>query len=466
MFREIATVQCRCIRWTMLLRTPVIALGMLFVPGWVVAQTPVDIEAEPIVYSDTPAENRITRLIAKIQSGETVLEADGATGYLKSLLRELEVPSSTQTLVFSKTSMQVRYISRRNPRAIYFNDDTFVGWVRGAPVIELSTFDPKLGAAFYTLNARPGLSSSGFPQFSGSLADDSQSDGSPSDDSNAKLPLIRQAKYECLSCHATSMTQGVPGHVVRSVVPDFDGSIAAQRDSYVTDHTSPFSERWGGWYVTGKHGSMTHMGNAFMKGGRLDVSASGNRLSLRDEFATYDYLSPYSDIVALMVLEHQTQMHNSLTRANFLVRRQVAEHAESEPSDEAREEFGAQLQLYARDLIDGLLFRDETKLEEPIKGSFLFTHEFKRRGKPDKQGRSLREFDLQSRIFKYPCSYLIDSPAFENLHPLLKPVVLSRLQRVLTEGVDADRYPHLDQETKTAIAEILQDMGVLEEAAS
>src|SRR5690606_34679598 len=154
----------------------------------------------------------------------------------------------SQTLVFSKTSMQVRYISRRNPRAIYFNDDTYLGWINGSSVVEISTYDPHLGAAFYTVDMAPWR------------------------------PKFERAGYDCLACHVTSMTGGVPGHTVRSVLPQFDGSVDSQKESFISSDTSPFSQRWGGWYVTGLHGEMTHMGNAYLRGGVLDTSRSSNRM--------------------------------------------------------------------------------------------------------------------------------------------------------------------------------------------
>ncbi|TWT91911.1 hypothetical protein Pla100_49510 [Neorhodopirellula pilleata] len=416
-----------------------------FVNGQGVSSVAIDIEAAPISYSKTPASNRVSRLIDRIESGQTKLKVDGSTGYLKSLLAELDIPISTQTLVFSKTSLQVRYISRRNPRAIYFNDDTYVGWVRGSPIMEISTFDPMLGAAFYTVNAEPERS------FGEKLP--------------KRLPHITQATYDCLSCHATSMSQGVPGHVVRSVVPEFDGGIASQRESFITDHTSPLEERWGGWYVTGRHGEMRHMGNTYLRGGHLDTVQNANRLSLRDEFDTYEYLTPYSDIVALMVLEHQTQMHNTLTRADFTHRKRVFERAIDNPRDtsndnslsEQGQEWQAELRLLAREVVDALLFHEEAEFKNEIKGSITFSSEFVQRGVADSQGRSLREFDLQTRMFKYPCSYLVHSAAFAALQPELRGAVMSELGRVLSSDTTPDRYPHLDASVRDAIKTILRE---------
>ncbi|MGB7323988.1 MAG: hypothetical protein WBD31_03895, partial [Rubripirellula sp.] len=332
----------------------------------------VEIDKPPISYSDTPDNNRVTRLIDDVSSGKVKLDYSPDHGYLKSLLEALDIDESSQTLVFSKTSMQIQHISGRNPRAVFFNDDTYVAWIRGSSLIEMSTTDPKLGAAFYTVDMRP---------------------------SQAKL---KRSNYDCLGCHSTSMTAGVPGHTVRSVYPNFDGSVRSQSESFVSGHHSPFSQRWGGWYVTGLHGDMAHMGNAFLRGTTLDTKNSGNRMNLRNDFDTSGYLSPYSDIVALMVLEHQTQMHNIMTKADFAVRKLI--HDREQPdADFDSDEWQAQMHLAAREVVDHLLFRDEVELTDEVHGSVVFAADFVARGPKDDNSRSLRDFDLNTRIFKYPC---------------------------------------------------------------
>jgi hypothetical protein len=346
---------------------------------------------------------------------------------LRSLLKELEISEASQTLVFSKTSMQVQHISRSNPRAIYFNDDTYVGWIRGSSLIEISTDDPKLGAAFYTLDMAPWR------------------------------PKFERSNYDCLGCHATSMTQGVPGHTVRSVLPQFDGSIDAQQESFVTDQASPFEERWGGWYVTGKHGDIEHRGNSVLRGGSLETRGNGNRLSLGDEFNTLGYLSPYSDIVALLVLEHQTQTHNAMTRADFAVRKLIYDQSREDSTVESIQERKAEIQLIASEVVQRILFCDETPLTDEVKGSVLFTQQFVARGPQDSLGRSLRDFDLKSRMFKYPCSYLIYSSAFDALNDELRREIASQIQSVLEGRNDSPKFRHLTPEVRQVILEILRE---------
>ncbi len=248
----------------------------------------VDLESEPLQYSKTRPSNRISKLVEALANGSISWKYEDKKEYLVALLEHLNISESSQVLVFSKTSMQVQHISPRNPRAIYFNDDTYVGWIHGSSLVEISTNDPKLGAAFYTLRM------------------------------TSSAPRFRQETYQCLGCHATTMTKGVPGHTVRSGFPNYDGIFDVKREAFVTDETSDFKERWGGWYVTGDHGDLRHMGNAYLRSGTLDTSRNGNRQSLDEFFDVSNYLTPHSDIQALMVLEHQTQMHNTFTRRTLV----------------------------------------------------------------------------------------------------------------------------------------------------
>lgn len=393
-------------------------------------QRVLDIEQPPFLYSQTQPENRVSRLLEALRSQKLELEYTHQQGNLESLLVALEIPVTSQVLVFSKTSLQVRYISSRNPRAIYFNDDTYLGWVYGSSLVEISTADPKLGTAFYTIDMSP------------------------------THPKLQQAYYDCMACHATSLTQGIPGHTVRSVIPTYDGTVDPRRESFITDDRSPLKERWGGWYVTGLHGEMVHMGNTILSNDRFDITNNGNRKHLRDEFDTSHYLSPYSDIVALMVLEHQTQMHNSLIRADFFVRQLQYETRTDEPTVEFKAERQQQLRLIAKEVVDRMLFRHAAPLTSQVSGSVKFAEQFASRGPKDAQGRSLRDFDLETRLFRYPCSFLIYSTTFDALQSELRDEIYRQLKQVLSPKDSsgpplADDYPHLSPEMRADILEIL-----------
>jgi len=397
-----------------------------------------DFERPPISYGATPPRNAIEALQSRLDSGAARLEHDERTGYLASVLAALDVPISSQTLVFSKTSLQQARISPRNPRALYFNDDVYIGYVRSGEVVEVSVADPALGAVFYTLSQAP-----------------------------AEKPRFIRESDDCLQCHGSSQTRGVPGHVVRSVYPDSAGQPIFAAGSHRIDHTSPVKDRWGGWYVTGKAGSGSHLGNAVY---RRDPGAESTemrglaRLDLApdDRFDADGYLAATSDIVALSVLAHQASAHNVLTRAGFDVRtalhREAALNRElGEPADRRWPSTDTVLAAAAESLMASFLFCDEPPLEGPLEGTTKFAAEFKARGPADASGRSLRDLDLDCRLLKHPCSYLIYTASFDSLPAELRARFWRRMDEVLSGRDDARTYAHLSAADRRAIREILVD---------
>ena len=397
----------------------------------------ISFEGAPINYNQAPVNDPVSRLQRKLDAGEEKLDRDPRFGYLKSLLRHFDVPASAQSLVFSKTSFQLRRISPRSPRALYFGDDVYLGWVPGGDVMEISAVDPNLGVNFYTLSQQE----------------------------SAKPKFVRQTDT-CLQCHGSSLTRGVPGHLVRSVYPDPDGQLILSAGTFLTDHESPLKERWGGWYVTGRHGAQRHLGNLLVGESddpqHLDMDKGANITDLATRFETSKYLTPHSDIIALMVLEHQTSMHNRITRANFQTRvalrdQGVMNELLERPDDYRSESTNRRISKAAELVVPYLLFGGEITLTDPIQGTSGFAREFVARGPRDSQGRSLREFDLKSRLFKYPCSYLIYSKAFGGLPAAVKDPIYRRLWEVLTGQDKSDDFAHLSSEDRTAIREILRD---------
>lgn len=381
--------------------------------------------------------NPVARLQRQLRAGTARLTPDDDHGYLRSVLKALDVPESSQVLVFSKTSLQRDRIGPKTPRAVYFNDEVYVGFCLRGDVLEVSTADPADGTAFYTLDQEP----VGRPRFA------------------------RQTD-NCLSCHGSTPTRGVPGHLLRSVVPDATGNPILSAGSYRTDAGSPFGKRWGGWYVTGTHGGQAHMGNLV---GRDRASAGAgvdpagqNVTDLRDRFTTGFYPTPHSDLVALMVLGHQADAHNKLARAAVETRdalryQEELNKALGEPADKTWDSVARRIQGAGDDLLKALLFSDEAALTDPVRGTSGFDAEFAARGPFDRRGRSLRQFDLATRLFKYPCSYLIYSAAFDRLPAPAKDHVLRRLFDVLT-GRDADKaFAHLSAADRSGVLAILRD---------
>jgi hypothetical protein len=396
-----------------------------------------DFEQEPVSYSRATPDNRVWRLIADLQSGKKILPHDAHFGYLRALLAELDIPQSSQMLVFSKTSLQRHRISPDTPRALYFNDDTYVGYCQAGEVLEISTTDDALGAVFYTLEQE-----------------------------REAVPRVHRQTDNCLICHASSSTKGIPGHLVRSVYTDPAGFPILSSGSYRTNQTSPFSERWGGWYVTGTHGSQRHMGNLIVHGRKppeqIDNSAGQNVADLTGRIDTSNYLTPHSDLVALMVLEHQTDAHNCITRANFATR-QALHYEEAlsrdlgRPAGDHWDSTKSRIQSACEPLVESLLFCQETPLTAKLTGTSQFAQEFTRRDPRDNRERSLREFDLTRRMFKYPCSYLVYSSAFAALPPEARDYVFRRFREILGGTDRTDRFGHLTPDDRTAIRDILTE---------
>lgn len=395
----------------------------------------LDFEQEPIRYSSATPTDAIARLIDRVKSGETTITWEPKHGYLTSLMKELAVPESSQVLVFSKTSLQINRITPKTPRAVYFNDDVYLGWVQNGDVVEISAADPHLGGTFYTLDQR-----------------------------TTDTPVFTRETAKCIQCHGSSHTRRTPGHIVRSVFPDAGGQPVYRLGTHLTDDTSPFAERWGGWYVTGTHGQQRHMGNCILAdesvSEKLDVAAGANVTDLSSYFRIHPYLTPHSDIVALMVLEHQATMHNYLTAANHSGRitmrdSDIMNKALERPEGFESESTSRRFASAAENVVRSLLFCDEAQLTDTVKGTSDFAAEFAARGPFDSHGRSLRQFDLQRRLFRYPCSFLIYSDAFMAMPDGVKSRVWKRLDEILSGADMSAKFAHLSPEDRDAIREIL-----------
>jgi hypothetical protein len=378
--------------------------------------SPSAMRAHPnINYLNGPTTDSVARLNEKLKSGAVTLRAEPTSGYLRSVLEALEVPIESQILVFSKTSFQAPKIGPGNPRAIFFNDHVSVGWVRNGDVLEFAAHDATQGTVFYTL-AQPGTGPAEF----------------------------RRNNTSCVQCHSSEATNYIPGMFVGSVYPEKDG-MPAYGPAYLTDHRTPFELRWGGWYVTGTH-SGSHLGNAVVTDPNnlegMATPETSHVKSLDGKFDPNGYLSTNSDLVALLVMEHQAYMLNLMTRIGW----------DARIGDEA----GRPIAAAAAELVDYMLFVDEATLPAQIAGSTDFAKVFQAPGPRDPKGRSLRDLQLSGRLFKYPCSYLIYSDTFDALPAIAKNAIYQRLWEVLSDADQSPRYDRLTFADRQAIVEILR----------
>ena len=413
----------------------VIGFLLLVSAGTVNAQT--DINFPPIDYETTEPNDRVATLIKQLESGEKTLAWDEKHGWLPDLLSKLEIPRTSQSLVFSKTSLQTRKIRPSSARAVYFNEDVYLGFIRDGDFLEIAAVDPVQGAIFYKL-----------------------------DQGKSSQPKITRATAKCLACHQSHRTQDVPGFLVRSVYPKDSGHPEFRLGTTPTDHRSEFLSRFGGWYVTGQHGSMRHRGNVVLDSesdgpGVLDREAGANLEELPGVSDRDQYLEPTSDIVALMIMEHQTQYHNYVTQASYTTRQAL--HYQTEMNkimerdpDYQLESTARRIRSAAEKLVEYTLFCGEYQLTSPVSGSAGFVEDFSRTAIRDQKGRSLKDLDLKTRLLKYPCSYLIHSEAFCSLPEEVLEVVKARMLEVLEGRDDSEKFQHLSEQDRNAILEILR----------
>ena len=369
-----------------------------------------------IQYNTADPRDPFSTLAASLRDGREKLAYDATTGYLRALLRALDIPVESQLAVFSKTSLQAPLISPANPRLIYFNDSVAVAWPRGG-FIEIASHDPRQGMMFYSMIQI-----------------------------ETTTPIVERSA-RCLGCHVAYGSLNVPGMLTRSFGTAADGRRMPWLANATPDHRTPHEERWAGWFVTGSSGSVRHLGNQLPAGSATTLDATTSTLASLPAKPAWA-LTPHSDIVAHLVFDHQVHMMNLLTRLGWEARVAVADN---------RADAAAAIDQAAAEVVDYLLFVDEARLVSRVEGTSGFAARFAARGPRDARGRSLRDFDLERRLFRHPCSYMIYSPAFDALPSAAKTAVYRRLARVVT-GQDADaRYGRLSAADRRAIIDILRE---------
>ena len=416
------------------MRSPVLLLLALFVPP--PARAEDTFEQPPISYSTTVPQDAVSALKLKLASGQVRLEGEEKQ-VVRSLLGALGIPEASQMLVFSKTSFQKDRIDPAHPRAVYFSDQVYAGWCPGG-LVEIAAIDPVLGPIFYSFDPHAGREA---------------------------LRFEREA--DCLRCHGGTFIRDIPGLLARSVFTESSGQPVLSLGSELVDATTPIEKRWGGWYVTARRAGPRHRGNLVLTSerepGPEEMAVEANLASLDKLVDTRPYLVRSSDVTALLVFEHQVSVQNALTKANqeclrmidyqTRLQKELKERVTEEPAYESvRHVFAAASQQ----VLDALLCKDEAALPPGgIQGAGGFAQAFDPARASSPTQPSLKELDLQQRLFKYRCSYLIESATFDRLQPTLRRRVLQRLWRVLTDSAAEPRYDYLEPAERDTIREIL-----------
>ena len=411
---------------------PIIALALL---GYAAAADQDPYERAPISYSSTTPQDAISALKSKLALGEVRLQGDERQ-VVRILLKALGIPETSQMLVFSKTSFQKDRINPDHPRAVYFSDEVYVGWCPGG-LVEIAAIDPVLGPVFYSF------------------------------DPHAVQDGIRfQRDADCLRCHGGTFVRDIPGLLARSVLPDKAGQPVLSLGSELVDATTPIEKRWGGWYVTALRAGPQHRGNVILSSEHepapQQLAIGANLRNLDKLVDTQPYLTSSSDITALLVFEHQVSVQNVLTKANQECLRMVTyqkglqkefkETITEEPTYESVRHVFAHA---TQEVLDALLCKNEAALPEGgIQGVGGFAAAFGFTGK-EVGPHSLKQLDLHQRLFKFRCSYLIQSTSFDQMQPVLRRRVLQRLWHVLADPTPEPRYDYLEPAEREGIREIL-----------
>jgi hypothetical protein len=380
-----------------------------------------------IRYTERAAADRVARLNEELIAGRESLVADNRTGYLRSVLKALDIPAESQLLVFSKTGLQREHTRPANPRALFYNGSVVVGYIPGAAALEVASHDPAQGVMFYTVEQ---AASAGTARFS--------------------------RRTTCLSCHLSAATLEVPGFIDRSNMVGADGQVMPALGSFVVNHQTPHTERWGGWFVTGNaaappYGPLGHLGNITVTphptSGPVILSDRVLIEWLNRPLEQDRYLASDSDLAALMTFDHQSYGLNLITRLNWEARITAAESraVSSTPAVQQR----------IQELAEYLLFVGEASMAFEVTPRKGFAEALAARAPKDHLGRSLADMDLKKRLLKYSCSYLVYSDAFAALPADVRHAVYRRMFAIL--GDSAPRYAHLSISDRLDIAEILRD---------
>lgn len=394
-----------------LLRLAAAGSVLLLAPRLVAQKKEVpDYELPPVRYSQAKPDDAVARLQRRIDAGELRFTQTGRE-LLLAALEALHIPVESQTFVFSKTSLQKELISPQTPRALYFSENVYVGWVPGG-LIEVAAIDPRLGPVFYHFKASD----------------------------PAGVPKRFERDPNCMLCHGYFFIRDIPSLLALTVNPDPQGALLPRSDFDLVDDATRIERRWGGWYVTGYTGGPNHRGNGFGSGEGKKAAVPANMkrpTELSEFFDTSRYPAATSDALNLLILEHQIGMYNTLTRVGQQAR--LGQDAA------------------AAEIVDRLLFRRAAPLPAGVQQNAAFVKAFQAGAPRSAAGDTLKDLQLDGRLFRNRCSYLIYSEAFSALPAKLKSEIYALLFEALRSPDPAHRYAYLEPAEKQRILAILQE---------
>jgi len=381
----------------------------------------IEFKNPPHSYLEAKPKDRFAELQEKAQKGEVKLDTTNDKAFLTSLLQALNIPVSSQIMVFSASSLQSEIINPRNPRALYFNEDTYIGWVPGG-LVEIIAADPEMGPMFYVFDRlRPG----------------------------GPVPNVTRST-KCMNCHAGNATRRLPGLIAESLLVSRAGSSLETYRRDVQGHQIPLEDRFGGWHLTGQHNIANNRANVMgiPNNGKNEITSVNpgqfSDLSL--------HLLPTSDILPNLTNEHQMGFENRLVYAIYTVRQ-----LKSEGKGMLGAAAKAEIEERAQELARYITFADEAKFPaKGIVGDPAYVQDFLRDRKVSKTGLSLKDLDLKTRMFKHRCSYMLYTDTWKAAPKELKERVYYHMALYLREQPDA-QHAHLPPSERVAIRSILKD---------
>jgi hypothetical protein len=384
---------------------------------------------EPIDYFSDELRDPVAWVNERLAENSVVLTAVPQHGYLPALLSQLNIPIESQLLVYSKTARNPEKVTPQTPRAIYFNDEVTVAWIPDTRDIELTAVDPIKGINFYTL-AQPVTES------------EETRPKEPTTKVRTGPRFVRRDR--CLACHAGRSSIDVPGLLLRAFQTDEAGK-PLQGFSRQT-HEMEYEKRWGGWYVLDTPPGFTHQGNLISSAeNERHRSEPGFRSSLRSLMNIFEithYPTDGSTVVAHLVFSHQMHGLNLIIRVGMESRLDRRSDAENQ-------------------LVRYLTFTDEPALPQALvahasPASQRYIEWFERKSPLDRNRRSLRQFDLKTRTFRYRLSYLIYQPVFQQLPEAARSRIYRRLWSGLTAPQDSpEAFAHIPLEERQEIIRIV-----------
>lgn len=360
---------------------------------------PQRFEKAPHDYWKHPLKDNFSLWLEKVAKGEAEVPGGNEIEVMRGYFKIFGVPESSQMFVYSATSRQ-RVISPYRPRALYFSDDLYIGYVSGGR-IEVASVDPEVGPVFRIFD---------FPR------------------GGAKATINVDRSDRCMQCHAGHDNNQLPKLVIDSViVNDAGGSLETWR-TVKFGHDVPLAERFGGWHLTGGIRLPNNHANQIgkLREGKLDIRENLAGTLFRLE----NFPLPTSEALPMLLLDHQAGFVNLLTEAVYKVRELTApDHGPLTPADEK------ELDLHAAGIVSYLLFQKEAKLPPTgVTGDPAYLKAFAENRRATADGLSLKDFDLKTRLFRHRCSYMIYTDQWAKLPPLVKDRCWKYLQRLLAEG--------------------------------